>query len=584
MEPPRCLKRMNAFTEDNRPKRGSFSEVEDSLQNKATDIYKGILPIYAKVKAVSITRWSSLDSQLDEHTAYAKVLFTTLITSRCPDYAIQHPTSENAPCPPLEKSNTLPLPQNPSNAEQGKSKLETYLDRLVVRLKKYQTRLLSDALHAPFKALTQFEIVLWNHYSPKVPKLPLSCYWETKEELLSDLPEREFKLLSKIKTELLSQSERTRRFFNLLFFHAQEIYDHYKATWSSHASCVRKLDVYTKGHCIYLRQLLEAKHQRRFKDEEEAQNHVAKLQHRCEKQQRLQYDVPNPEWDKPEFETLPVVDCSLKRLSGHTYCMGSHKGGRLEKPTIEDHVLATAFSCKIEEEQITISLFGVFDGHGGDKTAIHCKEHLPELLKNTLEMHLGKGIRLNGIFNAVKEVCLKLHQTAPNISGTTALFAFCIQDDWYIASVGDSRGIIIHDSPIAMTYDASAADPYFQEKVSLRGGKMYFNKGVTRVDGTLRLSLTNTLGDKIDELLLTQTPTINVFQVPKNAEKKIYLLLCSDGVINKVSHQQLFDFIRNSEKRKIGMKAFTTSILQKAAALNSGPVGDDVSIIMVKLN
>lgn len=569
---------------------GSFSEHE--LQIRVTEVHKSVLQAYGTALPVPNSKWSSLKKLVEERIDYAGNLFPAIITARCFGFEVKHPVLETTEKSTLLSTFSLeaddPSP-SPSPTEIGTRTVEANLNRLLLRLQKYQKRLQDNSLQIKFKSLMEYEFLLWNHYSKKVSGLSLCSQVEPVEEFSAD-PKCEFKLLERVKKQIKRQSAEIQKLFDLIIPHAQAIYDHYKATWAkNYLSCAQKLDDLDKIHATFIPQLDTAKEQRRYKDEDAAQEVLFKLQKRCEEKQDLYYNKINPRWEEMKHVEKDVV-CKKGSCYGWTYCIGSHKGGRTTKKVIEDKVLSIGVYCKINGKKYSIPLVAVFDGHGrdpsglgGDQAAIHCQQNLPRILIDALVANNESGFSLDGIFNAAKDACIKLHEGAPKVSGTTALFAFCIDDQWYVASVGDSRGVIFYDRPIPMTMDASASDPSCKEKVRLRGGNVVLKDGCERVQG-IGLSMTKSIGDKEGKHVLSHTPTVNVFKVPEKSEQNIYLMLCSDGVTHVVSHQQLLDFIRECEKKNMSMHAIATSILKITAAFQAGPGGDDVSVILVKLN
>lgn len=59
---------------------------------------------------------------------------------------------------------------------------------------------------------------------------------------------------------------------------------------------------------------------------------------------------------------------------------------------MEDSHLAVSF----EDELHGISLFGVFDGHGGSEVAAFCKQYMPDEISRQLKERLARGARLSG--------------------------------------------------------------------------------------------------------------------------------------------------------------------------------------------
>ena len=105
-------------------------------------------------------------------------------------------------------------------------------------------------------------------------------------------------------------------------------------------------------------------------------------------------------------QEVPIVPPALEERIGN-YTVGiSHFQGRRRE--MEDEHLATYFNLNIAGNVYPLSLFGVFDGHGGTKAAQYVRDHLQEVLNEALIEFNPNGLSDVGIWNALKITCVRL--------------------------------------------------------------------------------------------------------------------------------------------------------------------------------
>ena len=138
-----------------------------------------------------------------------------------------------------------------------------------------------------------------------------------------------------------------------------------------------------------------------------------------------------------------------------------------------------------------LSLFGIFDGHGGNDVVKYIKDRLPEIIKTNL---LNNNSYDNSIetkislaFNKIDEE-LKFYDSEH--TGSTATILLLTEDKIYCANVGDSSAFIIYDNHLKkINTDHKCTDQKEEERILRSGGKITKN----RVMGQLVLS--RCLGD-----------------------------------------------------------------------------------------
>jgi serine/threonine protein phosphatase PrpC len=111
----------------------------------------------------------------------------------------------------------------------------------------------------------------------------------------------------------------------------------------------------------------------------------------------------------------------------------------------------SALSCSIKIGGDDAHLFGVFDGHGpdGHKSSEFSKSVFPTVLASLAEK--------TDLETALKEAFLKVDQLLIDnesidsfLSGTTAVIAVIMHGYLHVASVGDSRAVLVKNNATAI--------------------------------------------------------------------------------------------------------------------------------------
>ncbi|KAI4809039.1 hypothetical protein KUCAC02_017955 [Chaenocephalus aceratus] len=148
------------------------------------------------------------------------------------------------------------------------------------------------------------------------------------------------------------------------------------------------------------------------------------------------------------------------------------------------------------------SIFGIFDGHGGEAAADYVKAHLPDSLKQQLqafEREKREGtlshssILEQRILSVDREMLDKLSANHDE-AGTTCLVALLSDRELIVANVGDSRGVLCDKdgNAVALSHDHKPYQLKERKRIKRAGGFISFN-GSWRVQGILAMS--RSLGD-----------------------------------------------------------------------------------------
>ncbi|KAG6419769.1 hypothetical protein SASPL_116281 [Salvia splendens] len=213
------------------------------------------------------------------------------------------------------------------------------------------------------------------------------------------------------------------------------------------------------------------------------------------------------------------------------YGYSSFKGKR---STMEDY-----YEIKISEVQgKMVALFGVYDGHGGFKTAEYLKKNLftnlgshPNFIKDT-------KLAIVEAFKQTDTEYLNEEKGQQKDAGSTASTAVLVQDKIFVANVGDSRVVASRaGSAIPLSIDHKPDRTDERERIEKAGGFIVW-AGTWRVGGVLAVS--RAFGDKLLRPYVVAEPEIQ--------EEKIdgvdFLIIASDGLWNVLSNKDAVHIVQ----------------------------------------
>lgn len=216
------------------------------------------------------------------------------------------------------------------------------------------------------------------------------------------------------------------------------------------------------------------------------------------------------------------------------------------------------------------SLFGVYDGHGGQEVALFVKKHFKnELIK--LPSYKSKCYK-----EALEEVFLKMDEimetkagkdelaqfqssdghNAKSFAGCTATVVLVTKTEIICANAGDSRTVMSKNGvAVELSYDHKPDDPVELKRIQNAGGFVE----ESRVNGMLALS--RALGDfeyknnpmfKAKDQAVSPFPDVKI--VPITADSQFILLAC-DGIWDvKTSQEGITHTLKHTFKNNFAQK------------------------------
>lgn len=229
------------------------------------------------------------------------------------------------------------------------------------------------------------------------------------------------------------------------------------------------------------------------------------------------------------------------------------------------------------------SIFGVFDGHGGEAAAEYVKTHLPEVLRQQLQVYEKEkensllsyqSILEQQILSVDKEMLEKLSASYDE-AGTTCLVALLSDKELTVANVGDSRGVLCDKdgNAIPLSHDHKPYQLKERKRIKRAGGFISFN-GSWRVQGILAMS--RSLGDYPLKNLNVLIPDPDVLTFDLDKLQPEFMILASDGLWDAFSNEEAVRFIRERlDEPHFGAKSIVLQSFYRGCP-------DNITVMVVK--
>lgn len=217
-----------------------------------------------------------------------------------------------------------------------------------------------------------------------------------------------------------------------------------------------------------------------------------------------------------------------------------------------------------------VAFFGVYDGHGGSRTA----EYLKNNLFNNLSSHPDF---IKDTKSAIVQVFRKTdsdyidQEGGQKDAGSTASTAVMVGDRLVVANVGDSRVVACRaGTAIALSNDHKPDRFDERERIENAGGFIMW-AGTWRVGGVLAVS--RAFGDKLLKPYVSAEPEIQ----EEELEGFDFMILASDGLWNVISNKEAVAIVQN-----IGdAEAASRKLIQDAFARGSN---DNITCVVVRFD
>lgn len=242
----------------------------------------------------------------------------------------------------------------------------------------------------------------------------------------------------------------------------------------------------------------------------------------------------------------------------------AHQGMR---PYMEDRTLVVPSLPGAED----VSVFGVFDGHGGAEVAQLATEKLPDLLAASLTRFTEPQNALRESFFLLDEEIRRSHVS--DTAGCTANVILALRRAGRLrllcANCGDSRAVLSRGGvAVDLSQDHTPMDPVEKRRVEAAGGFVAISDSSSRVDGSLAVS--RALGDfkykarsdlPPERQKVIAVPDIKDIPVGKCDD---FVAVGTDGVFSVLSSEELVSTIGASRRAGKEWHEAIRGVLEKA--------------------
>lgn len=238
--------------------------------------------------------------------------------------------------------------------------------------------------------------------------------------------------------------------------------------------------------------------------------------------------------------TLPDISRLSNRFAYNphfVYCYQEDQNKNFKQHMEDISLLKPNFQNNQKEH-----LFGIFDGHGGVKSAQISLEKYPEILSNCIRNNphnLEKS--LTQTFTVLDKETLVQNCIQ---CGNTATIVYINGKMLYWANVGDSKCILVSKKGgvTALTKDDKCTDESEVQRIKAIGGRIINN----RVDGCL--AITRAIGDHgLKDRGLICIPHLGKHFIGGNGK---YCIIASDGVWDVLTHDHIRTLVNSSQNEK----------------------------------
>jgi protein phosphatase 2C family protein 2/3 len=135
------------------------------------------------------------------------------------------------------------------------------------------------------------------------------------------------------------------------------------------------------------------------------------------------------------------------------------------------------------------SYFGIYDGHGGSLCADFLRDNLHTfvIMEKCFPENPKEAI-VRGFAKAEKEFINKVYDKNTNTlrdkSGSCAIVVLIVQEECYVANVGDSRAVLSSDQGmrcIGLSNDHKPGDEKEAERIKEAGGEIYYRTATNQI-------------------------------------------------------------------------------------------------------
>ncbi|CAJ2631065.1 unnamed protein product [Trifolium pratense] len=229
------------------------------------------------------------------------------------------------------------------------------------------------------------------------------------------------------------------------------------------------------------------------------------------------------------------------------------------------------FETKISEvDGQMVAFFGVFDGHGGSRTAEYLKHNLFKNLSSHPDFIRDTKTAIVEAFKQTDVDYLNEEKGHRRDAGSTASTALLLGDRILVANVGDSRVVASRAGlavPLSVDHKPDRSDE--RQRIERAGGFVIW-AGTWRVGGVLAVS--RAFGDKLLKPYVVADP-----EIQEDVEGVDFIIVASDGLWNVISNKEAVSLVQNITDAEVASK----ELIKEAYTRGSS---DNITCVVVRFD
>ncbi|XP_022749238.1 probable protein phosphatase 2C 11 [Durio zibethinus] len=252
------------------------------------------------------------------------------------------------------------------------------------------------------------------------------------------------------------------------------------------------------------------------------------------------------------------------RTAKFSYGYSSFKGKR---PSMEDF-----YETRISEvDDQMVAFFGVFDGHGGSRTAEYLKKNLFKNLSAHPNFIKDTKTAIVEAFKQTDDEYLNEAKGQQKDAGSTATTVVLLGDRLLVANVGDSRVVACRaGSAVPLSTDHKPDRSDERQRIEEAGGFIIW-AGTWRVGGVLAVS--RAFGDKLLKPYVVAEPEIQEEEI----DGVDFIIIASDGLWNVLSNKDAVALVQDITDAE----AAARKLIKEAYARGSS---DNITCVVVRFD
>ena len=194
--------------------------------------------------------------------------------------------------------------------------------------------------------------------------------------------------------------------------------------------------------------------------------------------------------------------------------------------------------------------FGVYDGHGGDSTAIKVNAEFPKLLKAMYQQHVKDKSNPKHFEKWLVESYLEMDKSLYNQNDQSGATAVSVQIQYphvYTANAGDSRALLCRNGlAYGLSFDHKPTLENELKRIYEKGGFVEFgrvngNLALSRAFGDFEYKQAYGQGKPALECIVTCMPDVSHVELTTDDE---FIVVACDGIWDCLSNQDCANLVR----------------------------------------